>query len=171
MIGGFARFGQSSTLSGTPSASASSCTVPQEPSLISPCFWQVCGPRPRQIWLPGFVHSLAPAVHRTVVATLQWPTAGQQVCPTGHAALVSAVQKLSLIRLHDPTARGEGRAFRQSPSQASPMPSPSWSVCPVFGVRTQLSSRSWTLSPSMSVLLLHAAPRVVEPVPGTCAGL
>src|SRR5882672_11286293 len=137
MIGGFALFGQLSTLSGTPSPSASSCTMPQEPSLTSPCFWQVCGPRPSQVccWPPG--HSEAPAVHRTPVLTLQWPTCGQQVCPTGHAALVSAVQKVSLIRLHDPTARFEGRGFRQS----------------------------------VSVLPLHTAPRVVEPVPGTCAGL
>src|SRR3989442_4753172 len=106
MIGGFALLGQSSTLSGTQSPSASSCTVPQEPSLIRPCFWQVCGTKPTQV-CPAPEHWLS-AVQRTFVLTLQWPTCGQQICPTGHAALVSAVQKVSLIRLHDPTARFEG---------------------------------------------------------------
>src|SRR2546425_11281228 len=124
MIGGFALLGQSSTLSGTPSPSASSCTMPQEPSLTSPCFWQVCGAKPTQVCTPPPEHCWS-VVHRTPVLTLQWPTCGQQVCPTGHAALLSAVQKNSLIRLHEPTARLEGRAFRQSPSQASPMPSES----------------------------------------------
>src|SRR5882724_2851780 len=170
MIGGFALLGQSSTLSGTPSPSASSCTVPQEPSLTSPCFWQVCDTKPTQVCVPPPEHCWS-AVQRTFVLMLQWPTAGQQVCPTGHAALVSAVQKVSLIRLHEPTARFEGRGFRQSPSQASPILSKSWSTCPMFGGRTQLSSRSWTPSPSVSVLPLHAAPRVEEPPAGTCAGL
>src|SRR5947208_7556269 len=103
---------------------------------------------------------------------LQWPACGQQVWPAGHEALLSAVQKLSLIRLHEPTARVAGRAFRQSPSQASPILSRSESTEPGFGVRTQLSFRSMTPSPSMSVLPLQASPRVVPPPDaGTWAGL
>src|SRR6266581_8951982 len=127
MIGGFCTFGQLSTLSGTPSPSASSFTPPQEPSLTSPSFWQVCveGALRSQVpWLP--VQKVL-SEHRTVGAPLQWPTAGQ---------LASMVHDVSLIRLHDPTARSTGRGFRQSPSQTSPTPSWSLSVWDKFAVRT-----------------------------------
>src|SRR5882762_5823459 len=109
MIGGFGVVGQSSTLSGTPSPSASSCTVPQEPSFARPSLWQVCGTRATHVCCPG----QSPLTeHALAVLTLQCPTDGQLPGP------VSAVQKVSLMTLHVPTARVTGCGLRQSPSQA-----------------------------------------------------
>src|SRR5262245_55776904 len=159
MIGGFEMFGQLSTLSGTPSASPSSCTAPQVPLFATLVFMQVCGPKPTQVWFPG--HVLL-ARQKTVVLMLQWPAAGQ---------LASVVQNVSLMRLQEPLGRIVVCGLPQSPSQASPTPSRSVSSCDGLNVRTQLSSLSRKVSPSRSVLAAHAAPRVDDPPAPTCAGL
>src|SRR5262245_60168725 len=130
MIGGFEMFGQLSMLSGTPSASASSCTVPQVPVFVTLVFMQVCGTKPTQVWFPG--HVLL-ARQKTVVLMLQWPAAGQSPL---------AVQNCSLMRLQEPLGSVVVVGLPQSPSQASPTLSRSVSFCDGFGVRTQLSSLS-----------------------------
>src|SRR5882724_2885117 len=89
---------------------------------------------------------------------------------TGQSVL--RVQMVALVRLHEPLDRICERALTQSPSQASPMWSPSESTCGAgFGVRTQLSLLSGTPSPSRSVFPLHARPSRLEPPPGVCSGL
>ena len=78
-IGGFGTFGQVSTLSGTPSPSASSCTAPQEPSFTTPSFWQVwvtAALRSHVPWLP--VQKVL-SEQANVGAPLQWPTGGQSI--------------------------------------------------------------------------------------------
>src|SRR2546426_2935823 len=162
IIGGFGTFGQVSTLSGPPSPSASSCTAPHEPSFTSPSFWQV--------WVTGALRSHVPwlpvqrvlSEQANVGAPLQWPTAGQSPF-VAHCC--------SLIRLHEPVARVAGRGFRQSPSQTSPTPSWSVSVWAVFAVRTQLSRRSWIVSPSRSPEPEQAFPRVPAAPDGIWTGL
>src|SRR5262245_58257906 len=159
MIGGFEMFGQLSTLSGTPSASASSCTVPQVPLFVTLVFMQVCATRLTQVWPPWHPWAL---MQRTEVLMLQWPTAGQSPL---------AVQNCSLMRLQEPLSSVVVVGLPQSPSQASPTLSRSVSFCDELKVRTQLSSLSAKPSPSRSPLPLHAAPLVEEPPAGTCAGL
>src|SRR5262245_54494787 len=162
MIGGFEMFGQSSTLSGTPSASASSCTVPQVPLFVTLVLMQVCGAMPTQVpWAP--VQSDC-VTHTMDVLTLQWPAGGQVPAP-------APVQKTSLVRLQVPLVSVVVVGLPQSPSQASPMWSPSVSLWDGLKVRTQLSCLSGKLSPSMSVFPLHARPWAAPPGPGTCAGL
>ena len=89
-------------------------------------------------------------------------------CPVTGQAGRPAPQALGL-RSHSPRVRSTLRGFWQSPSQASPMPSPSVSLWSAFGVRTQLSFLSAKPSPSRSAeALLQASPLAVPPA---CTGL
>src|SRR6266702_2515659 len=117
--------GQSSTASGTPSPSASSSIVEQLPVLVRPVRTQTSCPRMTQVFP-------APVQFGFVVQTLEGVRL--QTPDIGHWA--SAVQTISLERLHEPVASAATAAPRQSPSQASP--SLSWSelVWVGLGVRT-----------------------------------
>ena len=166
MIGGLAVVGQSSTASGTPSTSSSSFCVEHPPAFATLSLTQVSGETFTQ------VHWEVVAVHTTLGFSWQMPVgSGPQS--------ESVVQCLEFDRLHVPVARSTACAPLQSASQASPSPSWSLSVCSGFGVRTQLSLLSVTLSQSVSlrqkggvlVTLVpsQATPRV--PRPGTWNGL
>src|SRR5262245_13868542 len=158
MIGGLASTGQSSMPSGTPSASTSSSTAWQPPEFAMLCFWQVSG-------------AIATQVHCCVLTVQMVFTFSAQKPVVGHWALL--VHWMVLLRLHEPIGRVTTWALTQSPSQASPSRSPSAFVCGRgLGVRTQLSTRSLTPSPSRSALLeSQAAPRPVPPAPSVCSGL
>src|SRR6266436_4987410 len=140
-VDGLEMVGQLSTASVTPSASRSSSTVPQDPLLATPSLLQVSCTMLTQVF-PVPWHWLS-AVQVLVGVRLQCPL-------TGHCG--SVVQRVVGVLSHDPKARTTLWGLTQSPSQASPMWSPSLSICGAgFGVRTQLSKRS--LTPSLSLSL------------------
>src|SRR5262249_10995612 len=145
MIAGLGIVGQSSAESGTPSPSRSSFTVPHVPVLTVPSFWQVSAPRRAQLhfWL--------------LLGETWFGFSWQTPLLAGHWA--SVVQMMVFVLLQVPWDRTAEVAPEQSPSQASPMPSPSWSAWPGFGVRTQLSLRSLMPSPSRSEVWSQAVPR------------
>src|SRR2546422_1498137 len=172
MIGGFATVGQSSMASGTPSLSTSSFTNAHPPVLTTPSFWQVSPaqtPPPPAHGRPtvGHVVPLRLQVKMQVqlpVVFKQSLVGSSEQTPTLVGQSASVEQMWSLLRLQLPglvPVNVMAVAPAQSPSQASPIPSRSESVCRGFGVRTQLSGGlplSLKPSPSRSVFLSQATP-------------
>src|SRR2546422_220366 len=172
MIGGFATVGQSSMASGTPSLSTSSFTNAHPPVLTTPSFWQVSPaqtPPPPAHGRPTVGHVVPLRLQvkmqgRLPVGFKQSLVGSSEQTPTLVGQSASVEQMWSLLRLQLPglvPVNVMAVAPAQSPSQASPIPSRSESVCRGFGVRTQLSGGlplSLKPSPSRSVFLSQATP-------------
>src|SRR5436309_4352662 len=175
MIGGFDVVGQSSIESGTPSASMSSFFTVHPPDLTTPSVLQVSPPQMSEappVHCAPVVQMFPPRLQvlmQVQLPLLLWQAlfgSSWQMPLVGHWASVEQI--VALVRLQEPAkvpVNVTGCAPLQSPSHASPIPSLSVSAWFWFGVLTQLSSRSLTVSPSRSACASQAAP--LPPCPGT----